>query len=256
VELGPQAATARAQTGQERTLVVDGLERGLVIYPNREPAPPEGAPLVLVFHGHGSNVRQAALGYRIHERWPGAVVVYLQGLPTTGVILDSEGRLPGWQSNPGDEGDRDLHFVDATLALVQSEFAIDPERIYAFGHSHGARFVNVLWNMRGETFAAFASAAAQGGLLVRGAPPRSLFMVIGENDPIVPYRTQIPTIPLARQTLQADESQATTQGYLRLEPGVQGTELAMYVHPGGHEIPPEALGLIVELFQRHPRPAW
>jgi hypothetical protein len=61
-------------------------------------------------------------------------------------------------------------------------------------------------------------------------------------------------LEVARQVLKTDESKAVTNGYLRTVPGTQGTELATYLHPGGHEFSQAALPLIIEFFKRHARP--
>jgi polyhydroxybutyrate depolymerase len=249
------ARAAPSSNGHWRTVAVDDAERQLLLYPNRGAAPSSGAPLVLVFHGHGGSARGYAARLRIQERWPQAVVAYLQGLPGAPGITDELGLQTGWQMRPGDLGDRDVHFVDAALADIQSGFAIDPDAIYALGHSNGARFVSVLWNVRGETFAAFGTAAGLDPRLVVDVLPRSLFMIMGENDPLAPLAGQSLGAMVARRVLQADPSMATMDGYLRVEPGVDGTELVTYVHPGGHSIPPETVPLLVSFFQRHSRPA-
>ena len=74
-----------------------------------------GAPVILAFHGHGGNMYFAARGMTFQNQWPEAIVVYPQGLPTPGIILDGEGEKSGWQSGPGDQKDRDLAFFDAGL---------------------------------------------------------------------------------------------------------------------------------------------
>jgi hypothetical protein len=51
--------------------------------------------------------------------------------------------------------------------------------------------------------------------------------------------------------LKTDSSKAVTKGYAKIEPGINGTELVTYLHPGGHEFPQEALPLVVEFFKRH-----
>jgi polyhydroxybutyrate depolymerase len=155
---------------------------------------------------------------------------------------------------PGDLGDRDVRFVDAMLADLQRDYPVNPDAVYAYGHSNGAAFVSVLWSMRGEVFAAFGTVAGLNGRLIVDATPRSLFMVMGQNDPLVPYTSQVLGAAVARRTLQTDPSKATTDGYLRLEPGTLGTELAVYAHPGGHTIPLETVPLVVSFFQRHQRP--
>ena len=44
---------------------------------------------------------------------------------------------------------------------------------------------------------------------------------------------------------------ASVDGYLRSERGPRNLELETYVHPGGHDVPPEVPKLVVEFFQRH-----
>lgn len=231
---------------------VDGVERTAIIYPNTKPAPKMGAPLVLGFHGHGGRAEFVARRWKLHTLWPEAVVIYLQGLPTA-TARDPEGARPGWQIAPGGQNDRDVRFVDAVIEQAKKQYKIDPNHIYAIGHSNGARFANVLWKTRGEQFAAFCSAAAQGGLMIRDATPRSIFAIAGENDRIVQYDGQLRSIEVYRRVLQTDASKAVTKGYTKIEPGIKGTELVTYLHPGGHEFPQDALPLVVEFFKRHSR---
>ena len=73
------------------------------------------APVVFVFHGHGGSMAPASRAFGLHTLWPDAIIVYPQGLPTSG-MTDPEGKLPGWQKSPGDYADRDLKFFDAMLA--------------------------------------------------------------------------------------------------------------------------------------------
>jgi polyhydroxybutyrate depolymerase len=243
------AATRGAPVNQ--TYMVDGVRRTALIYLNTLPVRATGLPVLFVFHGHGGTAQFVARRFRLHELWPEAIVVYMQGLPGVAGITDQAGEKPGWQKNPGEVGDRDLKFVDVALADVLKKGFVDSRRIYALGHSNGARFVNVLWKMRSEVFAAFCSASAQGGLLLRDVAPRSIFMIAGEKDPLVPYQTQVLSVDLVRKRLQIDPSKAETNGYARFEQGINGTELVTYLHPGGHEFPSEALPLAVEFFKRH-----
>ena len=76
---------------------------------------------------------------------------------------------------------------------------------------------------------------------------------MGENDKIAPFKSQHYCIDLARRLLKSDPSKAKTEGYARMEPGIDGTELVTYIHPGGHKLPKEALPLVVRFFQRHER---
>jgi polyhydroxybutyrate depolymerase len=236
------------------TVMVGGAERTALVFRNSVPAPPSGAPLVLVFHGHGGTAQFMARRLRLQELWPQAIVAYLQGLPGVAGITDPEGRANGWQKNPGEMDDRDVRFTDVLLSELEKRHKVDARRVYAVGHSNGARFVNVLWVMRGDKFAAFCSASAQGGRLLERVKPRSIFMIAGERDPLVPYQGQLLSVGLARRVLHTEAARAVTSGYLTTEPGSNGIELATYLHPGGHEFPQAALPLVVEFFKRHALP--
>src|SRR5205085_853476 len=75
-------------------------------------------------------------------------------------LTDPQGKLPGWQHEAGDHGDRDLKFLDVGLAFLKTDYAIDENRIYATGHSNGGGFPYLLWARRPDVFAAFAPSAA------------------------------------------------------------------------------------------------
>lgn len=246
------SALARGQAKPEG-FTVDGVERQALIFANSKPAATAGAPVVFVFHGHGGTAQYAARRFRIHELWPEAVVVYMQGIPGVKGITDDEGTRNGWQKAPGEVGDRDLKFFDAALERIQKKYKTDPNRVYVLGHSNGGRFVNVLWNSRGDKLAALCSAAGPGGILIDKAPPKSVFIIAGEKDPLVPFQTQQNSILRARRLLKTDESKAKVNGLERTEPGVNGSELVTYIHPGGHEVPLEVLPSVISFFKRHVR---
>jgi polyhydroxybutyrate depolymerase len=236
---------------ESETFKIDGVERQALVYSNSKAAAVTGAPVVFVFHGHGGTAQNVARRFRIHELWPEAVVVYMQGIPGVVGIRDTEARQNGWQKTPGEVGARDLKFFDAALERIQKKYKSDPYRVYVIGHSNGGRFVNVLWNARGDKLAALCSAAGPGGRLIQNAAPKPVFIIAGEKDPLVPFQGQQLSIELARKRLNADQSKAKVNGLERTEPGIGGTELVTYVHSGGHEFPVEALPSVIKFFQRH-----
>ncbi|MEW6126360.1 MAG: esterase [Acidobacteriota bacterium] len=239
--------------GQNKTFTVDGVERTAIIYANTEAAPKAGVPVVFFFHGHGGNSRNIDRRYQLNTLWREAVCVYPQGLTGVQGITDPEGKKTGWQKNPGELGDRDVKFFDAMLAGLQKAYRIDMNRIYVMGHSNGGRFVNVLWKMRGEQLAAICSVAGQGGLMIQNAVPKSIFMIAGERDPLVPFEGQKRSMDVVRKVLKTDSTKAKTEGLMTTEPGTNGTELVTYLHPGGHEFPQETLPAIISFFKRHPK---
>jgi hypothetical protein len=93
---------------------VAGVRReALVHVPARAATNP--VPIIFAFHGHGGTMRHAARVFDLHNHWPDALIVYMQGLNTPGQLTDPEGREPGWQKSLGDQNDRDLKFVDAVV---------------------------------------------------------------------------------------------------------------------------------------------
>src|SRR5437667_8588175 len=86
-----------SQVPTPRTWDVDGVQReALVFEPAKKTA--DKVPLVFDFHGHGGTAKQAARTHHVHEAWPDALVVYMQGLNTPGKLTDPEGKKSGWQS--------------------------------------------------------------------------------------------------------------------------------------------------------------
>lgn len=227
---------------------VDGVAREMLVYPGKTG---KQMPLVLAFHGHGGNMRQAARSFGLHDAWPEATIVYLQGLPTS-TNRDPEGARNGWQIEPGGQKDRDVKFVDAALARIEKDYSIDRDRIYAMGHSNGSRFTWVLWATRGDRFAAFGPSAAPAGLWLRGAKPKSVFIIAGEKDPLISFAGMRASINAARRLLGV-EGEPKKDGYLTLEKGKGGLELASYVHPGGHEFARAAVPMMVDFFKRNRR---
>lgn len=238
---------------ERRTWVVDGVTReALVRVPEKIPA--AGAPLVFAFHGHGGSMRQASQSFPIHEKWPEAIVVYPQGLPTAGQLTDPKGERAGWQGRAGLEGDRDLKFFDAMLAGLRERHAIDAQRIYATGHSNGGGFTYLLWAERGDVFAALAPSSA---LLARGGgwqklKPKPVLHIASPQDELVRFAWQERMLDHVLKLNGCAALKPDPMGYTSY-PSKSGHEVAVYLHAGGHRYPSEAApDLIVQFFQAHP----
>jgi polyhydroxybutyrate depolymerase len=239
--------------GTLETYEVGATRRTALLYaPSAEtPSPP---PLVFVFHGRGGPAQGAADRLALHRHWPEAWVVYPQGVAGQKAMRDPEGTRPSWQRIPGELDDRDVRFFDAALVALVAGHGCDRRRVYLLGQSNGGRFANFLWIQRGAAIAALASAGSQGGRLIAEAPPRSVLMVIGEKDRVAPREGQEKSIALARARLGTEPGTATTDGALRSERSPAGLELAVYLHPGGHEFPRAALPVVAAFFARHRLP--
>lgn len=203
--------------------------------------------VIFAFHGHGGTMRHAARTWGYHEKYPEAIVVYPQGLDTPG-RTDPEGKKPGWQQGVGQQGDRDLAFVDAMLASLEKDYKVDEKRIFATGHSNGGNFTYLLWGARGDKFTAFAPSSAPAGRNLLDMKPRPALHIAGKKDPIVPFPSQERTIrAVLRINGCADE--ATDFGPARLHASQKGAPFVVYVHEGGHEFVEGGADLIVKFFR-------
>ena len=248
------AVTTSESLAQQPTLEkwkVKGVERAALVFaPSVTGA--ASAPLILVFHGHGGNMRGAAANMRFQNAWPEAIVVYMQGLPTR-TKIDPAGDKPGWEADPGSaDHNRDVDFVDAVLGTLRQRFPVDDQRIYATGFSNGAFFSYALLAMRGGTLAAVAPVAG----LIRSwqpAPPRPVFVIGGSRDPLVTPDSQKVSLERLRTINQATGSGTPCGQGCTFFASTSGTPVRSIVHPGGHVFPPFATEAIVAFFKNHRR---
>jgi polyhydroxybutyrate depolymerase len=242
-------ATAAANRLVERTWDVAGVTRTALI--SDLPAGPQKKPLVLVFHGHGGSARQAARSFKLHELWPAARVIYPDGLPTPGVLTDPTGRRSGWQAQAGSQGDRDLAFFDAILTSLREEGTLDPQQVYATGHSNGGAFVYLLWAERGETLTAIAPSAAVFRSEAAKFQPKPVLHLAGMKDDLVKFAWQERMLDTVLRINGGGPRQKSTPGEVRYTPAqpAKGAPTIVLLHPGGHTFPSESAARIVAFFQ-------
>ncbi len=230
---------------------IDGVARQALVYAP-ESAVKTDAPLVFAFHGHGGSMRNAAATFNVHKLWPEAIVVYMQGLPTPGVLTDPEGKKNGWQMATGDQGDRDLKFFDEVLATIKKEYKVDAKRIFATGHSNGGAFTYLLWAARGDTFAAFAPSGAATRQF-RDLKPKPALHVAGEKDELVNFALQQRMINIVRRTngCDAEGKEWAKSGTVTgtIYPSKTETPLVTLIYPGPHKFPAEVPEMIVKFFK-------
>ena len=231
---------------------VDGVEReALVFLPSTSTK--AKAPVMFAFHGHGGNMHFAARGMGFQNFWPEAIVVYPQGLPTPGLIMDEKGDKPGWQREPGKQQDRDLKFVDAILATLHEKYSADERRIYATGFSNGGLFTYLLWAARGNVFAAFAPGGAALLPSVQPTQPRPVLHYGGERDRVARFDKQEATIEKVRKFNGCVGQGNACGDNCTIYDSTKGAPVATFIHPFGHIYPPQVTSLIVKFFQEHPR---
>lgn len=243
---------ASAAAAGERTWTARGLERKGIVCPPTRSSGDGGAPVVFVFHGHGGTAKFAQRGWQVEAKWPEAVVVYLQGLPSKG-ITDPAGEKNGWETQRNSDPDRDLAFFDAAFATMKSEFKIDPKKVFAAGHSNGGSMAYLLWARRGDLFAAVGPSSSVAAWMRPELKPKPAIVVAGKKDPIVPFALQsfghdgLKKIdgcdPSAGKPWPVGGAEAT-----RFE-GTAGVPFVTWVHEGGHEMPKGSVEAIVAFFK-------
>jgi polyhydroxybutyrate depolymerase len=238
------AATALAAP-KLATFSVSGVDRKAIVFaPAKQNGP---APLVLAFHGHGDSADNY-VGVDLQSAWPEAVIVYFDGLPT-------RDGLSGWQTEPGQEDDRDLKLVDTAVASLRKSYRIDGERIYATGFSNGAHFTYLLWAERPSLFAAYAAVAGRIRPSAMPTQPKPLLHIGGKNDHQVDFADQTAAMETARKIngVAANANSCTsvmTATRCSLYASANGTPVMTLIHPGGHAYPEGTSEEIVKFFKR------
>lgn len=231
---------------------VDGVERDALVYLPSTSSKSK-PPVILGLHGHGGNMHFSARGMAFQNIWPEAIVVYPQGLPTPGLVMDREGKQPGWQREAGQEHDRDLKFVDAILATLREKYSIDEARVYATGFSNGGLFTYLLLSQRPNLFAAFAPGGAALLRSVQLTKPRPVFHYGGEKDQIARFSRQQETIEQVRKFNGCAAQGEPCGSNCTIYRSAKGAPVATFIHPFGHIYPPEVTPLIVKFFQENSR---
>ena len=228
---------------------VEGVEReALVYFPSTSSK--SKPPVIFAFHGHGGNMHFAARGMAFQDSWPEAIVVYPQGLPTPGIVMDREGQKPGWQREAGQERDRDLKFVDVILATLREKYSIDENRVFATGFSNGGLFTYLLLSQRPNVFAAFAPGGAVLLPQVTLTTARPVLHYGGKSDRLAKFEKQEATIEKLRK-FNGCAGKGEPCGENCMIYGLsKAAPVETFIHPLGHFYPPQVTPLIVKFFQR------
>ncbi|HEY6070329.1 MAG TPA: prolyl oligopeptidase family serine peptidase [Chthoniobacterales bacterium] len=226
---------------------IDGVEREALVY---LPSTTTKAPVIFAFHGHGGNMYFAARGMAFQNAWPEAIVVYPQGLPTPGIVMDREGKKPGWQREAGQESNRDLKFVDAILNTLREKYSIDEKRIYATGFSNGGLFTYLLLSQRANVFAAYAPGGAVLLPQVSLTQPRPVLHYGGRSDRLAKFEKQEATIEQLRSFNGCAGAGEPCGADCTICNSAKGAPVETFIHSAGHFYPPQVTPLIVKFFKR------
>lgn len=267
------------------SLETSGERRAYLLYVPESYDPAQPAPLVITFHGFSQwPAHQAQL-----SRWNdladeyGFLVVYPSG---TGFPLRW---LAGGSFSSREGVDKDIRFISDLIDRLESEYNLDPARIYANGMSNGGGMTFLLSCALSERIAAVGMVA--GAYLYPWedcAPERQVPAIVfhGTADPIVPFqggpvnsmRTSFPAIPDWVELLAERNGCAADTGTLPATGAVSGirysnceAEVVFYtIEGGGHTWPGggylpailtgsttqdiDASRRMWEFFQEHPLP--
>jgi polyhydroxybutyrate depolymerase len=174
------------------TLTLDhaGTQRQYTLHVPPSYAGETAVPLVLNFHGYGSNMGQQVLFSNMNATADaeGFVVVYPDGLK------NSTNGMQSWNAGLccafGDSDRDDVGFVDALIDDVSSRVCIDQKRVYATGMSNGGFMSHRLACERADRIAAIGPVAGVLGIPPESCKPSRAVPVIhfhGTEDPLVPY---------------------------------------------------------------------
>ena len=177
-DIAAAAITAAAITTGDvpQSLPVGGISRTYRLAVPARYRPSSPTPLILLFHGSGSDALEASLYTQLPSRASHAG--FLVASP------DAEGKqwqisLPGARTN-------DLAFVAALITDLSARYCIDRSRVYAAGFSLGSEFSAIAACTGANRIAAIGLVAAE-FLLRPCTGPVPVIAFHGTDDPLVPY---------------------------------------------------------------------
>jgi len=241
---------------------VNGQQRSALVYPGRK-ADKEPSPVVMYFHGFSGTSDDSARKTGFHKVWPGAIVVYPQGLKDIGA---ADNKNYGWQRFAGNLGDRDLHFVDAIIKELSERYKVNSRTIYATGHSNGGFLTFALLTARSSTLAAFAPVGSYNPAResLPDSKPCPVLYIFGKEDHVFDRDPDCPngSLDCAQKTLQwlIEFNQCSDKparwyypGFRKYLPGPSGKTVVWNLHKGGHSWPDHATKTIVRFFKEDAR---
>ena len=175
----------------------DGIQRDYILYIPELYDGSTAVPLVLNFHGYGSNAAQQMFygDFRDIADTEGFLLVHPEGTTFIGDQFWNVG-FPGLSSNIDDVG-----FTEALIDELATLYAIDLDRVYATGMSNGGFMSFLLACQLSEKIAAVASVT---GSMTQDTfddcnaqHPTPVLQIHGTDDGVVLYNGNNLSIPIA-----------------------------------------------------------
>jgi polyhydroxybutyrate depolymerase len=174
---GPRAAAT--PTGDlVQFLRVGSLTRSYRLAVPTAYRPSVPTPLILLFHGSGSNALQTSIYTQLPRRASRA-----------GFLVATPDAVDGkWTLSAPDARTDDLALVKALITSLSRRYCLDPDRVFAAGISLGSEFAAITACTSSLRIAAVGLVAAE--FLLRPCPgPLPVIAFHGTADPIVAYRS-------------------------------------------------------------------
>ena len=169
-------ATATATGDLVQSLVVGGVTRSYRLAVPTDYRSSVATPLILLFHGSGSNAVQTSIYTQLPAR-----------ASHRGYLVATPDAVGGqWQLSAPGARTADLAYVSALIADLSSRYCVDRNRVYAAGISLGSEFSAIVACTPGDHIAAVGLVAAE-FLIDPCAGPIPVIAFHGTADPIVAY---------------------------------------------------------------------
>lgn len=170
---------ASPPTTAPNSIIVDGVQRELILVPVRPAGAAEPYDLVVAFHGRTNSNAEVRDYFDLERHAQRATLfVYPAGLP-------AGPGARGWTDAAGTAEPRDFALFDAIILRLARLYCLDLGRVFAVGHSLGGSFVNALACARGDSLRGIATVAGGGGGTVRCAGPVAALIVHNPRDEVV-----------------------------------------------------------------------
>ena len=177
-----------AQQTINRSIVHEGIQRDYILYIPAIYDASEDVPLVLNFHGYGTNANQQMFygDFRDIADTEGFILVHPQGTSLNGSQYWNVGS-PGSSGIPVD----DVGFIEALIDELANSYTINLDRVYATGMSNVGFMSFLLACQLSEKIAAIASVTGSMTFDTydncNAQHPTPILQIHGTSDNIVPY---------------------------------------------------------------------
>ncbi len=172
-----------------RSLVVSDRQRNYLLHVPRSYDGTKAVPVILAFHGGGSNARQMEhfCGLTDKAEAEGLLVVYPNGTGRTEQLLTwNGGNCCGYAQH---EKVDDVEFVRKLLDDLETVARVDVDRVYATGMSNGAIMTYLLADELSDRIAAIAPVAGpMGKTECHPKRPVPVLHFHGTDDKFAPFK--------------------------------------------------------------------